>query len=163
MSNTAKKVGALVGCAMLASGAMAAPAVAAEPGTLCGEAAIQDVLQETAVVNGLTAVSNVAGTFSYTQDSLSSNGYISNVFSKAAATLCSSLPDYAIRNVEENLVIRGADGAAWTVPEQTLENESAAKIIGCSCASNAPGGGATVQAEVSGISLEDLVTLARSR
>ena len=105
----------------------------------------------------------VVGTFVYTQDSLSSNEYISGIFSKAAATLCASLPDYAVRSVASDLRVSGIDGLSWTVPEQMLEEGDSAKIIGCSCASNAPGGGAVAQAEVSGVSLEALVALAQSR
>ena len=151
MSKTVKKATAVVGCAMLASSAIVAPAMAIESNGTCDAVAIQD------------AVSKGVGTFVYTQDSLSSNEYISGIFSKAAATLCASLPDYAVRSVASDLRVSGIDGLSWTVPEQMLEEGDSAKIIGCSCASNAPGGGAVAQAEVSGVSLEALVALAQSR
>ena len=138
MSKTVKKATAVVGCAMLASSAIVAPAMAIESNGTCDA-------------------------FVYTQDSLSSNEYISGTFSKAAATLCASLPDYAVRSVASDLRVSGIDGLSWTVPEQMLEEGDSAKIIGCSCASNAPGGGAVAQAEVSGVSLEALVALAQSR
>ena len=161
MSKTVKKATAVVGCAMLASSAIVAPAMAIESNGTC--VAIQDVSQEAVATESHDAVSKVVGTFVYTQDSLSSNEYISGIFSKAAATLCASLPDYAVRSVASDLRVSGIDGLSWTVPEQMLEEGDSAKIIGCSCASNAPGGGAVAQAEVSGVSLEALVALAQSR
>ena len=163
MSKTVKKATAVVGCAMLASSAIVAPAMAIESNGTCDAVAIQDVSQEAVATESHDAVSKVVGTFVYTQDSLSSNAYISGIFSKAAATLCASLPDYAVRSVASDLRVSGIDGLSWTVPEQMLEEGDSAKIIGCSCASNAPGGGAVAQAEVSGVSLEALVALAQSR
>ena len=162
MSKTVKKATA-VGCAMLASSAVVAPAMAIESNGACDAVAIQDASQEIVATESHDAVSKVIGTFAYTQDSLSSNEYISGIFSKAAATLCASLPDYAVRAVTSDLMVRGVDGLSWTVPEQMLEEGDSAKIIGCSCASNAPGGGAVAQAEVSGVSLEALAALAQSR
>ena len=86
MSKTVKKATAVVGCAMLASSAIVAPAMAIESNGTCDAVAIQDVSQEAVATESHDAVSKVVGTFVYTQDSLSSNEYISGIFSKAAAT-----------------------------------------------------------------------------
>lgn len=114
MSKTVKKATAVVGCAMLASSAVVAPAMAIESNGACDAVAIQDASQEIVATESHDAVSKVIGTFAYTQDSLSSNEYISGIFSKAAATLCASLPDYAVRAVTSDLMVRGVDGLSWT-------------------------------------------------
>ena len=77
MSKTVKKATAVVGCAMLASSAIVAPAMAIESNGTCDAVAIQDVSQEAVATESHDAVSKVVGTFVYTQDSLSSNEYIS--------------------------------------------------------------------------------------
>ena len=81
MSKTVKKATAVVGCAMLASSAIVAPAMAIESNGTCDAVAIQDVSQEAVATESHDAVSKVVGTFVYTQDSLSSNEYISGIFS----------------------------------------------------------------------------------
>ena len=47
-----------------------------------------------------------------------------------------------------------------TVAEMAEEEGADSYVLGCSCASNAPGGGAIANAEVSGVSLASLMAMA---
>lgn len=102
------------------------------------------------------------GAFSFSQNVLSSNSQIANVFNKASAALCA--PACADSQEAANLAV---GGKALTVAGQdnritsTLatmeESEGETKtIMGCACSANLPGGGAMINAEVSGVSLESL-------
>lgn len=102
------------------------------------------------------------GTFSYTQDALSSNAEISGVFCKAAATLCASLPTYGCEAVKAAAVTVAGPNASFTatVDELAGEEEATSYVMACSCATNVAGGGAIANAEVEGVSLETLVQMA---
>ena len=104
----------------------------------------------------------VEGTFSYTQDALSSNAEISGVFCKAAATLCASLPTYGCEAVKAAAVTVAGPNASFTatVDELAGEEEATSYVMACSCATNVAGGGAIANAEVEGVSLETLVQMA---
>ena len=98
------------------------------------------------------------GTFSYTQDAVSSNAEISGVFCKAAATLCASLPTYGCEAVKAAAVTVAGPNASFTatVDELAGEEEATSYVMACSCATNVAGGGAIANAEVEGVSLETL-------
>ena len=104
----------------------------------------------------------VEGTFSYTQDAVSSNAEISGVFCKAAATLCASLPTYGCEAVKAAAVTVAGPNASFTttVDELAGEEEATSYVMACSCATNVAGGGAIANAEVEGVSLETLVQMA---
>ena len=102
------------------------------------------------------------GTFSYTQDAVSSNAEISGVFCKAAATLCASLPTYGCEAVKAAAVTVAGPNASFTatVDELAGEEEATSYVMACSCATNVAGGGAIANAEVGRVSLETLVQMA---
>lgn len=156
MSRTMGKVGAVAGTMILAGSGMfvALPAMADEAASPTGaEAAAVASPQEGAAGQEDGAVpQKVEGAFSYTQESVSDNGTIANVFSKAMATLCAGMPNYAVQEVQA-IVVRGASSLEATVDEMASEEGSQSYTIGCACASNVAGGGAIVNAEVSGVSL----------
>lgn len=85
----------------------------------------------------------VEGTFSYTQDAVSSNAEISGVFCKAAATLCASLPTYGCEAVKAAAVTVAGPNASFTatVDELAGEEEATSYVMACSCATNVAGGG----------------------
>lgn len=166
MNKNAKKItGALTSLTLVAgAGAVvASTAVQAEAAT--------ETQAAVAVENGFQGESSLAsapienGVFAYSQTALSSNKTIAEVFCKAAATLCASLPDYGGSYVQSAITVSGnADNAFSATVDEMADREGAAKhVMACSCASNVPGGGAIANAEVEGVSLESVATMARVR
>ncbi|MFR1166424.1 MAG: hypothetical protein ACLSDQ_01675 [Adlercreutzia equolifaciens] len=98
------KVGAVAGTMILAGSGMfvALPAMAEEAPSSAGVEAAAAVAQEgEASEASQTAVpQKVEGTFSYSQDVITDNATITNVFKKAMATLCTGLPQYAVQEVQ---------------------------------------------------------------
>ena len=110
----------------------------------------------------MQSVSNVEGSSSYDQGSLSSTSYIAEVFNKAAASLCASLPDYGIVQGSPRVTVDGdVDNAFEATVDEMAEGKGAKTLVmACACASNVPGGGAIANAEVSGVSLEAIAQMA---
>lgn len=162
MTTSAKTIGAAAsGLLLLSSAALAAaPAVM----DLTAEAAPETALEQVAdcAAPGKAAVQRVEGQFSYDQGVVTSNETIASVFAKAAATLCQS-PEVegaasAVGPVQ--VTVAGACLIQATVGDLAADEGVDSYIVGCSCASNAPGGGAIANAEVSGVSLASLAALA---
>ena len=84
------------------------------------------------------------------------------MFAKAAATLCQTTADgYGVYTAQAIKVsVAGLPTMEATVAEMAEEEGADSYVLGCSCASNAPGGGAIANAEVSGVSLASLMTMA---
>ncbi|WP_251230197.1 hypothetical protein [Adlercreutzia aquisgranensis] len=158
---TAKTMSVIMGVGMVASSV----AVVAAPGSQALAAADPDQAA-TRNAEGVVAspsavrVADVAGAFAFNQEAVTGNRDIATTFRTAAATLCASLPKYAVDEVATVCVngpagssfamIAGADGAS------DVENV----MIGCVCATNAAGGGAAANARVSGTSLQSLAARA---
>lgn len=106
-----------------------------------------------------TAVSQheVAGEFAYTQDALSATAEISGVFSKAAAVLCAKMPEYTADCLQANIKLVGPQ-ATMDVALEDVEGDEHAPVmrIGCACSSNVAGGGAIMNADISGVPLSVL-------
>ena len=161
----AKTVTALVGSMALATSAVAGFSPALAAGTdqaplasshqRIGADASQDVVK----------TANVQGAFEFDQTVLSTTADISQVFAKAAATLCSSMPVYADMRAEEAITVSGDVDREYsaTLSEMAEEEGTEAYDMACSCASNVPGGGAIANAEVEGVSLESIADLAQAR
>lgn len=165
MNETTKKVaGALASLTLLAGTGAAVVVPAMQGGVEAGNAGIS-ASGEDASGSLLTNVSQVSGEFSFDQDTLSLNDTISNVFCKAAATLCSSLPDYGIERAQSSIDVSGDVGNAFsaTVDEMEGEKGAASHVMACACASNVAGGGAIANAEVEGVSLESIAKMAEAR
>ncbi|WP_139651320.1 hypothetical protein [Raoultibacter phocaeensis] len=159
---TAKKAGAVVGVVALASAGIAGamPALASE-----NPAAIPAVQTTEAAVSGDAAakgVANVQGTFGFDQATVSSNAGITQVFAKASAMLCNGLPNYGMMTMAQSIMVSGDVDTAFaaTVSEMAEKTEAKSLLMACACASNIPGGGAIVNAEVSGVTLESLAAMA---
>lgn len=69
------------------------------------------------------------GTFSYTQDALSSNAEISGVFCKAAATLCASLPTYGCEAVKAAAVTVAGPNASFTATVDELARRGGSDLL----------------------------------
>ena len=99
----------------------------------------------------------IAGEFAFSQAAVTPNATISEVFAKAAATLCASMPAYSDACACQALLV-SAPGAfsEATVGQLSAGAESSSYTLACACATNAPGGGAVANADVSGLSLAGL-------
>lgn len=102
-SQTVKTIGGVMSAvALISGGAGVAQAATIEPAAAAPAAATTLAAADTEA-----PARAVEGTFSYTQDAVSSNAEIGGVFCKAAATLCASLPTYGCEAVKAAAVIRG--------------------------------------------------------
>ena len=155
-SQTVRTIGGVMSAvALISGGAGVAQAATIEPAAAAPAAATTLAAADAADTEAPARA--VEGTFSYTQDAVSSNAEISDVFCKAAATLCASLPTYGCEAVKA-----AAPNASFTttVDELAGEEEATSYVMACSCATNVAGGGAIANAEVEGVSLETLVQMA---
>ena len=164
---TTQIVGAVFGSVALVSSAAfaAAPLVSQEGGPVAdetiaatGETAVQGQAQG-------VRVANVQGSFSFDQTTVSENSVIANIFQKATAALCSSLPDYDVREADRTIAVGGDVSQEFeaTVDDMAEAEGAESYTIGCACASNVPGGGAIVNAEVEGVALESVLALAEGK
>ena len=157
-SQTVKTIGGVMSAvALISGGAGVAQAATIEPAAAAPAAATTLAAADTEA-----PARAVEGTFSYTQDAVSSNAEIGGVFCKAAATLCASLPTYGCEAVKAAAVTVAGPNASFTatVDELAGEEGAASYVMACSCATNVAGGGAIANAEVEGVSLETLVQMA---
>lgn len=157
-----KTIGAAASSLLLLSSAAlaAAPAVMDITADAAPAGAVEQAAEAKAAETA--GVQEVVGQFSYDQGVVTSNETIASVFAKAAATLCQATADgYGIYTAEAIKVsVAGVPAMEATVAEMAEEEGADSYMIGCSCASNLPGGGAIANAEVSGISLASLATMA---
>lgn len=147
-TSTMKTASALFGAAMMATAGIAdvAPAFADE--VLIAEAQDLEI--------GQKSEQAVEGEFSFTQEKVTGMG----VFAKAAAAACASLPEYAVDCTCWTIALASGDTQLISsVKEMMADGEVGTHIMGCSCASNSPAGGAVANAEVSGVSLESVAAM----
>lgn len=162
MTSSVKTWGATAGSLLLLSSAAlaAAPAVMG----ITAEAAPEALACEAGAEGARDAAGAraVEGQFSYDQGAVTSNAEISSVFAKAAATLCDGAHEPAPGVIAQAIKVTCATGGCLEATVADLAGEEGADsyVIGCSCASNAPGGGAIANAEVSGITVATLMALA---
>ena len=157
-SQTVKTIGGVMSAvALISGGAGVAQAATIEPAAAAPASATTLAAADAADTEAPARA--VEGTFSYTQDAVSSNAEISGVFCKAAATLCASLPTYGCEAAA--VTVAGPNASfTTTVDELAGEEEATSYVMACSCATNVAGGGAIANAEVEGVSLETLVQMA---
>ena len=147
---------AMMGVAGSALAAPAAPVPQAALDTAASQAAAQTS------DDALLSIAPVQGTFSFDQTTLTPTSRIASMFRIASAALCSSLPDYELPQQAWPIAVGGDasdQGFSATVDEMAIQEEARSYIMGCSCASNLPGGDAIVNAEVQGVSLESIARL----
>lgn len=163
MNGKAKTIGAVVGSMALVGSAalVAAPLAIGSEGTPTEAVAVADATTQSSIVR----VANVSGDFSFDQTTATGNDVIASVFKKATAALCSSLPDYDVNAVDRSIAVGGdvAQSFEATVEEMADAEGAESYLLGCACASNVPGGGAIVNAEVEGVSLESVLALAEGK
>lgn len=115
-----------------------------------------------AAAEGVTSVANVQGSFAFDQEALTATSAIASTFVKAASSLCASMPDYDVSQLDQRIAVRGSDGSYAEATLSDMEKAEGAKahVMACSCASNVAGGGAVANAEVSGVDFETVAHLA---
>lgn len=160
-TTSAKVVGSVAGSILLASAGIAAAVPAMQVAGGGDSFAYAAVDNEVADEAGDTAV-QVQGSFDFTQDTVSETSEISGVFSKAVASLCAGMPEYGISAVKGPLTITGGVTLEATVEEMQADDAAEAVLMACACASNVAGGGATVNASASGVSLATVASLAQA-
>ena len=125
----------------------------------------QESSSQAAASEGRVSVVHVNGVFGYDQNALSSTSHFANVFNKAAAVLCTSLPDYGAARESTAVAVGGDVDAAFeaTVDEMVSDDGARSLVLACACASNVAGGGAIANAEVEGVSLASIAEMAQAR
>lgn len=144
--------GAVAGTALLAgsAGAWAAEApAAAEPSSA-------DVVERQAQeARAIVEVPDVQGRFAFSQDVLTSNAAVKNIFQKATAILCNT-PSVYDNALNEFLIAVGGDVPhpySATLTEVEQEKGGSTHIMACSCTANSVGGSAIAASEVHGVSI----------
>lgn len=153
---TARTMSVIVGVGMVAGGiaAVGEPIAQASAATDTCEATdrADDAIAESTTVRMADAV----GVFAFNQDAVTSNRDIATTFRSAATALCTSLPSYAVRGMAEAASVSGPAGAYGVIVGDATAADGDTVTIGCVCASNGAGGGAAINARVSGTSLRSL-------
>lgn len=160
--NTLKIVGSTLSAVALVSGGAA---IAAAPGEAIASSAPDMAAEasESAVDLGSTVKAPVVeGSFSFDQAAVSDNADISNIFAKAAATLCNAMPVYQAQAASAAIEVSAEDGSSFTATVDDMANSEGAEsyTMACACSTNAPGGGAIANAEVEGVSLASIMEMA---
>lgn len=163
MASNLKKSGAVLSAAMLASMGMAGIANAA-PVIADGGSQAESAAQAATDVQKGAAAKQVEGTFSYNQAMTTSNATITDVFSKAAAVMCHSMPEYTVANAKA-IRVGGAAGQSFsaTVDQLGGQQNGRSLVIACACSTNGAGGGAIANAQASGVMLETIAAFANAR
>lgn len=155
MAKAATIVSAVTGTSLLLAGAGAVvPLVVPDQAVAAQEQVVMGVAQQKA------AVKSVSGTFAYDQAVTTSNATISTLFTKAAATLCASLPEYGMTQTSIAVSVSGPNGLySGTVADMAAEDGAASALMGCACATNTAGGGAIMNAQAQGVALATIAAL----
>ena len=158
MNKAAKTIGATVGSATLLGAAMMA--AAPMPFVSNEDYGLEEASLET--TSAVTeSIKEVRGAFAFDQTTTVATASIVEAFNKAAATLCSAMPQYAM-DAQGRPVCVKSPNTSFTATVDELSDEEGAQsyIIGCACATNAPGGGAIVNADVQGVPFASIVARA---
>ena len=159
MKESARFVGTFVGASLLVGAgigtAYASSATDREPVQDVSSALVETEQQDAGIAT--TKVANVQGAFSFDQNVTTGNEEIRQVFQKAVARMCASLPQYDLEDgFDWPISITGDDGSSQVTTLDKMEGEqgTTGKIMTCSCTANAAGGRSIVTAEVEGVSVE---------
>lgn len=159
MNSKLKAAGSTVGAIALLTPAMAAALPIEAQAIDAPECSVQAV-EATAAQE--TSTISVQGSFSYDQNVTTSTQAVVNVFNKAAASLCAALPQYAVDAQGRAICVKSPNTALVATVDELSEGDTVTYTMGCACASNGPGGGAVMNAEVSGVSLASVAQKANA-
>lgn len=158
MNKSTKAVSGVFASAVLATSGMAVIAAPLASATeACADEAAMKAPSAAAAPCINDRVTRVYGAFSYDQNALTPSSAIREVFAKAAATLCQATPLYQGVDAQGRAIEVSVNLMGEYVSTITEANgEVRTHVAACACASNAPGGGAVANAEVSGTTIESL-------
>lgn len=155
-------VGALASLTVVASMA-ATPALAAQPvdagGIGAGDAC--EVTGEGTVAASMVKA-QAEGVFSYSQDVVTPNSVIRELFQKAVRVICGSQIPLAVENpLDWQISVSGAVDEAYTATiDELAGEESVQQKMTCTCGGNPTGGRAIVTADVKGVPVEAMLARA---
>ena len=141
---------------MVAGGAAAMGTPIAQASAATGTCEAVDLADGRTADSTTVHMADAVGVFAFNQDAVTSNRDIATTFRSAATALCASLPNYAVRGMAEAVGVGGPAGAYGVIVGDATAADGDTVTIGCVCASNGAGGGAAINARVSGTSLRSL-------
>lgn len=154
--STSKKTGSVLGAVVL----IGAGVTAGVPAMADTFDAPTTLVQNSDAPENVQAV-KVEGVFNYDQTVMSSHKNISDVFIKASTALCNAMPNYGGVELARVISISGENTPSFegTLGEIAQQTEEGTMIMACACSSNIAGGGAIINAEVSGVSVASLMKM----
>lgn len=160
MNQTVKKIGATASSVAIAAafcGQTMAFATQADDQAV-GQSSYDAINAVGGVQHNDVKLAEVLGQFSFTQDFVSSNEQIANVFKKHVVTMCSSPAAEEPSNIGEwKLTVGGDVDSAFTATLSELSEKGAqTKVMTCACSNNSAGGAAIINARVTGIPISQL-------
>lgn len=172
MQNDAKRLTAAAGSAILAAG-MLAPMALAAPAQAEANAQIDPAglaampADSVVVVDQATRLAAVEGTFSFTQTAVTPNSAIARNLYDASRVLCgaSEVETSSVASIEEAeawmISVGGDVENSFTASVSDLAQSGAAHtIMGCTCVGNPVDGLASINAQVTGVTLRSIIETA---
>lgn len=160
----AQKAGAALGAVVLASSAMAVAPVIVNGANTAEVQGVETPAPEASETIDVRTPVPVKGEFAYAQDKVTDTSTLANVFSRAAATLCQTLPEYVAPDGDFEVTSNNMSSSylEWIKSAGKKSAEASTQLLACVCASNLPGGGAAANVEVSGVTVESIAQEARA-
>ena len=161
MTNKAALVSALLGASMVATPAIAM-ATTYDVGAPQDTNVVAEMSQKAMLSQYVTADAS-EGTFEYTQQNLTPNSVIRDVFMRHIQVLCGASDGLDIVNADEwQITVSGDVNHPYmsTIGELKEDCEQTV-VMGCTCASNTADGRASVTAKVTGVDLATLIMFAQ--
>ena len=159
MKSTHRMAGAIAGSALMVAGAGLGALTALAQNDQAFTPVPQG--QHARADADLVAVPNPQGSFSFTQDKLSSDADIKAAFKGASQAICGSIrvagQEIAARSVRVSSPERSFDA---TVQEMAESGEAQHFVMACVCMGNPAGGRDVVNADVDGVSVASIAKLA---
>lgn len=143
-------------------------AAVAQPGTEAAlsetsAAAVQSASASAQDAASIASAPPVVGRLTYTQEVVTPNDAIRAVFRGAVAALCSGEAEFGSADYAVEVSGEGLDRDVVVTPKTFSTPEKTTLILGCTCAANIPGGGASINAEVTGVPFEQILQTAGAR
>ena len=172
MQNNAKRLTTAAGSAILVAGMLAPMVASAAPAGAPVQSDLvpagRQVAADAAVVHaGAARVAEVQGTFSFTQTDVTPNAAIARNLYGASHVLCGAtdVETAAVATIEDaqawQISVGGDVENAFTASVGDLAQSGAAQtIMGCTCVGNPADGLASVNAQVTGVTLRSIIEAA---
>lgn len=157
----AKKMAGIAGAMLLVAGVGAGAAA-----TVTQPAQAAPAVSAASVHEGYTATQSnnaVKGSFSYSQNVVTSTTDIAGVFSKAATAMCVAMPQYTEKCVSVTAMqVVGPVGSLMATVDDLAAGDEQSSLMACACSTNGVGGGAIANADVSGVTMQTLAIMMKA-